>query len=39
MGDFNKHIELAKEVMDNLKIITEFFEKRFGVEINEKAAE
>lgn len=29
----------AKEVMDNLKIITEFFEKRFGVKINEKAAE
>ena len=29
----------AKEVMDNLKIITEFFEKRFGVKINEKATE
>jgi hypothetical protein len=29
----------AKEVMDNLKIITEFFEKKFGVKINEKATE
>jgi len=29
----------AKEVMGNLKIITEFFEKRFGVKINEKATE
>ena len=28
----------AKEVMDNLRIIIEFFEKRFGVKINEKAA-
>ena len=25
----------AKEVMDNLKIITGFFEKRLGVKINE----
>ncbi len=29
----------AKEVMDNLKIIIDFFEKRFGVEIHEKNTE
>ena len=29
----------AKEVMDNLKIIISFFEKRFGVKIHEKDTE
>jgi hypothetical protein len=29
----------AKEVMDNLKIIIKFFEKRFGVQIHEKDTE
>ena len=29
----------AKEVMDNLKIIIDFFEKRFGVKIYEKDTE
>lgn len=29
----------AKQVMDNLKIIIEFFEKRFGVRIHEKDTE
>lgn len=29
----------AKEVMDNLKIIISFFEKRFGVKIHEKNIE
>jgi len=30
--------ERAKTVIDNLKIITEFFEKRFEVKINEEDA-